>query len=441
MTNLIHRGIRWFLPILGLAVAISSWAFPHIAQAADGGGMKSLRPSLAAAQKDKDANEVCRIAAAGAELLGDQAGIPEKNEKYISVDPQGPRMTRADLREAFAPYVRQIEAAAWWKDHPSPAAQKYPPRMVASVITGCLAARRAGANESDRLLQIAREAGDYLRWTQLQGGTGVFPFPASRGKAGRSFEVLDNFLTLAEKAGRLSQAVHNDWVVDDLGDGGLNFDNGLCGVSVLELYQATKDANYLRAARAAADWAASRAAVPNWNYNSFSVHLLASVYRETRDANYLAAAKDFARLGICPGQLRQGPRKGRWADPHNACVAYHYIIVRGLGTLASALPEDDADKPRVMETLRLALQARNGEYVDKGVCCVDSALEALCPLAKDFPPGDNRLGDEGRAAALDVLNRYVTAGMKRGKLATFAGPMGLLMETVACEPSLSLGKN
>jgi hypothetical protein len=50
---------------------------------------------------------------------------------------------------------------------------------------------------------------------------------------------------------------------------------GECGVAVLALYEGTKEKKYLDAGRKAADWALARPLVSNWNYNSFSVYLLA----------------------------------------------------------------------------------------------------------------------------------------------------------------------
>ncbi len=60
------------------------------------------------------------------------------------------------------------------------------------------------------------------------------------------------------------------WVIDDrkLDEGGLQFDNGECGVARLELYDLTKDMKYLAAAQTAADWTIPRPCVPSWNYGS-----------------------------------------------------------------------------------------------------------------------------------------------------------------------------
>ena len=263
--------------------------------------------------------------------------LPETPDEVHLVPQQVERLSPDEIPRAFGPYLRFIEQHRWWKIGLEPTETPHLPREVAAVIVGCLAARRAGAEEGDRLLSIAREAGDYLLWTQGQGGTGGIPFPAVRGGQGRALEVADRFLQRAERDGLLDKVVHNGWAVDDLGDGGLQFDNGLGGVALFELYEATKDERYLTAARAAADWAARQPAVPNWNYNSFSVYLLAKAFTVTQQTAYLDAAARKARLGIYPGQLTEGKYEGRWADRHNARPAYHYILVRGLAALDSCL--------------------------------------------------------------------------------------------------------
>ena len=149
-------------------------------------------------------------------------------------------------------------------------------------------------------MQEAREAGDFLLWAQAQGGRGVIPFPAFRGGRNAAFQSAERFLRRAEREGRLDEVLRGGWAVDDLDDGGLQFDNGLCGVALLDLFEATGDERYLHGAVAAADWAARRPPVPNWNYNSFSVYLLAEAHRVTGEGRYLEAAKRAFRLGVAP---------------------------------------------------------------------------------------------------------------------------------------------
>lgn len=299
-------------------------------------------------------------------------------------------------------------------------------REVATVIDGCLAARRAGAAKSGELLKIATDAGDFLVWAQERAGTGVFPFPAVRKGTGRPFEVAERFYQQAEKDGKLDRVIQNGWAVDDFDDGGLQFDNGLAGAALVRLFEATKEDKYKTAAVRAADWAATRRVVANWNYNSFSVLLLAEVYRLTGDDKYLAAAKRKTRLGLLPGQLTDGPRKGRWADAHNARPAYHYIIVRGLAALGAVLPKDDPDLPAVVECLRLALLARNPDF-ERGIVNADSTVEALVRV-KELPPHvAEKLDGCKTDEALSTLERYAEDGFRAKKSPFGPGAWGQLL--------------
>ncbi len=55
----------------------------------------------------------------------------------------------------------------------------------------------------------------------------------------------------------MNEVVKNGWAFEDFTDGGLQFDNGLCGVALFELYEASKEERFLKAAVATADWAVS----------------------------------------------------------------------------------------------------------------------------------------------------------------------------------------
>ena len=132
-------------------------------------------------------------------------------------------------------------------------------REPAAIVSGCVRAVRAELDGAPRSLAYAREAGDFLVWAQSQGGTGVFPFPAVRGVTrDKAFVAADRFLAKAEREGRLADVVRNGWAVDDVTDGGLQFDHGEAGVAMFELYEATKEKAYLTSAQWAADWAEKR---------------------------------------------------------------------------------------------------------------------------------------------------------------------------------------
>ncbi|QDV35662.1 hypothetical protein [Tautonia plasticadhaerens] len=277
---------------------------------------EALRAHLADAQRRGDEAEVRRLARRAIDSLGDRAGVPEVPDEYRRPPERVRPLSVAEARAGFGRLLGFVREHKWWVVGLDPARTEHLPREVASVITGCLAGVRADAPGREDLLREAREAGDYLLWTQAQGGRGVIPFPAFRGGRNAAFQSAERFLRRAEREGWLDEALRGGWAVDDLDDGGLQFDNGLCGVALLGLFEATGDERYLHGAVAAADWAAGRPVVPNWNYNSFSVDLLANAHRVTGGRRHLEAAKRKFRLGIVAGQLTEGERAGRWADPH-----------------------------------------------------------------------------------------------------------------------------
>ena len=285
---------------------------------------------LAEAMRLKDETAVRKLAAESVAVLGNLAGVPEVADQYRQAPEQVEPLTKAEAQAGFEKILQFVQKNKWWRIGLDPAKTEHLPREVATCMMGCLAGCRANVLNKDALLKEAVEAGDYLLWTQQQVDTGVIPFPAYRGGKNKAFQAADRFLRLAKKSGRLDEVVKNGWAFDDLTDGGLQFDNGLCGVALFELFEVSKEDRFLQGAIAAADWTVQRPCVTNWNYNSFSVYLLASAYRVTHEPKFLEAAKEKARLGVLPGQLQDGTHKGRWADQHNARPAYHYIMVRGL---------------------------------------------------------------------------------------------------------------
>lgn len=332
--------------------------------------------SLTEAMKAEDESEIRRLVEQSIELLGDQAGLPESPDEFRKVRQDARPLTADELPTAFDPYIPYIERMKWWRIGLDPTKTNHALREVAAVIEGCLQARQVTSKHSEKLLTISKEAGDFLIWAQAQADTGVLPFPAVRNGEGRPFQVAERFYRRAEREGTLNQVIRNGWAVEDFEDGGLQFDNGEAGVALFHLYEATGDERYKDAAIKAADWALGRIVVPNWNYNSFSVHLLAEAYRLTGEEKYFNSAKRKALQGVLPGQLTEGPRRGRWADPHNARPPYHYIMIRGLAALSAVMPEDDPDLPKITESLRLALCARNPDF-QRGVFDLDSAVGSL----------------------------------------------------------------
>lgn len=82
----------------------------------------------------------------------------------------------------------------------------------------------------------------------------------------------------------------------------------------------------------------------NFNYNAFSVMLLARAYEVSGEKKYLDAAIRKWRVGLQPGQVSSG----RWVDAHNAKTVYHLIILRGLHELLAVLPAEAAERAELM---------------------------------------------------------------------------------------------
>lgn len=360
-------------------------------------------------------------------LLGANAGVPETPDRYRPVPREVSPLTTDEAGAFVATALKRMRASAWWRRDPNPATLPHPLREPAEVALAALAMREASSRNATQALSLATEAGEFLLRTQGEAGTGGFPFPASRGLSDAApFRASRHLLERAEREGALDRVVRGGWLVDDLGEGGLQFDNGECGVAMLALYRATGDARYLDAARRAADWAMAQPLSTNWNYNAFSVHLLADTYRATGDARYRDAAWDRARYGAIPGQLRDGPRAGRWRDPHNARPAYHYILLRGLVALAPQWPPESEQRREIERALRLGLAARNRDFAGPGAPNLDHAtqtLQALARIARDDPTMAGILKDTRSDEALAAL-RAIAAQAVRERRAPF-GPYAL----------------
>ena len=396
------------------------------------GDDNELKAQLAAALAKQDAAAIRKAANDMNRGLGDKAGIPEVQDKYLPVPSDGKCLTPEEAQQGFEPLFKKLEKFQWWKIGQDPAKLARPLREPAAMITGNLAVCRAKLKGSERSLAFARDAGDYLIWAQERGGSGVFPFPASRGVSQSApFQAAEKYMKKAEKDGRLDEAVRNGWLINDFGGGGLQFDNGECGAAILELYEFTREKKYLDAARKSADWALLQPLVVNWNYNSFSVYLLARMYRATGEKKYLEGAAKKALLGVVPGQLTEGKYAGRWGDGHNSRPAYHYIMLRSLAELAAVMPDDDASRRTVMAALLAGLKTRNQEILNQGVPNKDKAMEVLVLVNRVFADDKDFLRESLSADALDALAKLVSEQYRKGSLPLGPAEWGLFLEYVA----------
>lgn len=391
---------------------------------------RAYTAELGFAMAARDEAAIRSIVASAREELGERAGVPEVPDKpRPPVTGDSSPLTPAEIESGFHRILRTLHQQKWWRTGLDPRRTGHLPREVATFIEGCVAGCRANSTHRTQLLAEAIEAGDYLLWTQREAGTGVFPFPAFEGGKGAAFEAATRFLQRARESGRLEQVTRKGWVIDDLNDGGLQFDNALCGVALLELFEVSREERFRKGAIDAVEWAMRRPCVPNWNYNSFSVHLLARAHAVSRDPRHLAAALEKARLGVLPGQLTSGPRTGRWLDPHNARPAYHYILIRGLLSLLPELPPDSPDRPILALAIRNGFAARNPDFARAGLVNVDSAMEALL-LHRSLPTGlQSVIGPCGTQEAWDILERHCVARLRRDQAPFSPGVAGRFFES------------
>ena len=167
--------------------------------------------------------------------------------------------------------------------------------------------------------------------------------------------------------------------------------------------------------------------VTNWNYNSFSVGLLARAFAVTGERKYLEAATKKARLGVIPGQLIDGPYAGRWLDGHNARPPYHYIMLRSLVALVEVMPKNDPSRPEVLHSLSLGLKARNKDFVERGATNKDHALQVLLMVNREFAADTAFLKETQSAAALDALTKLISDEARRGKNPTGPRAWGMFL--------------
>lgn len=338
---------------------------------------------IAAAQKAGNETEVKNLAKAYAESRGEKAGIPDEESQFVMPDEDAIPLVPDQIPGLFNRALGTIKENGWWKEIKNGSDCQAPLRAVASVVEGCLIAREAGCEEAETLATEAKAAADFLIQAQTEAGQGCYPFPGWRGKRGKLGVMADQFLKKAEAAGKTESILKGGWIMDDLEHGDLYFDTGLAGCAVIAYYEFSKEEKYLKSAEAAAAWAMARSAVPNWNYNSFLVQFFSAMHHATKDPKYLEAAKSKAKLGILPGQLTEGPRAGRWADPHNARLVYHFILLRGLTTLILELPKEDPDRAVFENALKLGLKAGNPELITNGGTNPDTTLDVYCRLLQN----------------------------------------------------------
>lgn len=301
---------------------------------------------------------------------------PEKPERYIAVTVSRDPVTADQRLGAIQTLWASAAPRLWWKTGAPPEAL----RIAAEVIQASLASARMDKRGAAGHIARARAAGDYLLQVQSLGGTGVFGFPMNPRPESEAARLVAGFAKEAARRGLLAQAVHNGWIVDDFGGGDLNYDNGLAGQALLALYKATTEQKYLAAAERSAHWAMTRPLVRNFNYNGFTVALLADLYRVTGRRDFIDEAVIRSDLGVLSGQ-NKGIDDGSWADPHNKRIVYRYVMIAQLADLLSALPAGHEARERVADALRGAVASVEAQQRKAGgIGNTNAAMVAYCKL-------------------------------------------------------------
>ncbi len=300
-------------------------------------------------------------------VLGAQAGVPDARRPGRRAAPC--TLTEREAVDLFLAAMdaegRSVRALG------DPAAA---PRMLrdhAGLVAALLDIRPAVArHRPDRLEELDRTVAAVCAvLVARQQPEGHFPFPDLRGRNLRFGAMIDRAV---REAGAV---VRDGWVLTPDPGGGSQFDTGLCGVALLRAGASLTNATWTAAGLRAADWALAQPCCANFNYNAFSLSLLAAASRAEGGSRRLDAAMAKFRAGVAPGQAPNG----RWLDPHNARTVYHLILLRGVRDLAAAVPADRAaDRREVQSVLDLAIEALLQEYDACGVTVAAPAVLADC---------------------------------------------------------------
>jgi len=316
--------------------------------------MKPLDEKLDAAMRAGQPEQIRNVLSELRTVMGDQAGVPDARRKGERATPQP--ITEAEAVKLFL--------------HVLPS--KLPTsgqmlRVYAGLVRACCEIRPAVERQQPSVLKrFDKLVADACKiMTNLQQPEGHFPFPDLRGKNIRFGDMTEHLLQSGKGE------VRDGWLLTPDPGGGSQFDNGECGNALLLAGKTFQNDAWTKSSLRAADWALAQPCVANFNYNAFSVSLLAAAYCATREPRYLDGALKKFRIGVAPGQVENG----RWIDPHNARIVYHLIIVRALNDL-HAVAGDEVEPVRAK-----AVAAVVDEFTAMGVTDKSFALRELSRYA------------------------------------------------------------
>jgi hypothetical protein len=378
--------------------------------------MKAQQPELSAkliaAMQSDDAAQVRAVTQEMLTLLGDQAGVPDGRRAGKKAEPS--TIDEAEATKLFLDALKREGRAVRQLSEGKPIPDQML-RLYADVLHGVAIIRpfveKHAPGSIPDLDKLTNGVATIL--TSLQQPEGHFPFPDLRGKNIRFGDMINRQLS----AGKAE--VKNGWIVTADPDGGSQFDTGVCGTALLLAGQLHHNETWQQAGLKAADWALRQKCCANFNYNAFSVSLLAQAFRVTGEAKYLDAALKKFRIGVAPGQAPNG----RWMDAHNARTVYHLIILRALGDLGSVVPADRTTERAELDAVtRPAIKALLNEFDAMGLT-VD-ALPELQTLATLYPE-DERLQAAVPATAGLIVGKCTNG--ERVKLGSAAAQLAALV--------------
>lgn len=349
--------------------------------------LRPIEPRLEAALLSESPEEVAGVVAEWKLILGDQAGIPDGRRAGMNPGPF--EMIEAEATKMFLKAlasegraVKQITGGVPLPDQ----MLRFYGYLLESLATIRPSVQHHSPDDLAAIDALAAGAAKIL--TNLQQPAGHFPFPDLRGRNIRFGEMIEKRVAAGEVE------VREGWVVTPDPDGGSQFDTGVCGVALFRAGSVFGEPAWSAAGLRAADWAMGQPCVTNFNYNAFSVSLLAAAHLSAPEVGYLDRALAKFRLGVAPGQTGNG----RWIDSHNARTVYHIIILRAIGDLLTTLPtERTGDITIVKAVADPALEALLTEFDAMGITV--ECLPELLLLDPHFPDHTRLKSATDRVAA------------------------------------------
>jgi len=322
-----------------------------------------LLKNLKTAISNGNAEKATLISKEITNTLGLFAGVPSDSPTYFSPIERYPPSSKSVLK-LWLDLEKKLKNEYLWNSTPrgNPANMRTGLRGTGRPIIAYAILYRINGNR--RYYEHVKKGANYL--LKLQNKNGLFPFPDLRNKHKLFGTMIKKLLK------QKPEALKNGWIVDDV-NGDMQYDNGICGVAMIEAYNVTKDNVYLKSAGKASEWALKRPISLNWNYNAFSVWLLAKYAKASGENKYLISAIKKLKLGILPGQMKNG----RWFDPHNAKLVYHGIIVRAMLEVYKNIENDNIFKKELRHSISIAIDNASNEIKNNGASSISTSTEML----------------------------------------------------------------